>query len=293
MERGHQIALPALFIGFRQVLVRAPGQLVLGFTGNAPLGGGDRLVLAHGQAGARLAVLGDVRDHQLGVEQLDRLLELVTVALGAVDLHENLAGLLVDAQGRVRGGVHTTGHGAVHLAEGDLVGHQDGRFQAGAAGLLQVVGGGFRRQLGAQHALAHQVEVLGVLHHGAGGHFTHALAVEFETIHQAVERGGQHFLVVDLEISGIGAGKGNAVAAHNGHLAYVVACQHSNSSTVASGRPEWPARVPRLTDERSLSPNGRASLASAPPGLPVPVNTPFTHGCFNTPPTNARQRTRP
>lgn len=58
-------------------------------------------------------------------------------------------------------------------------------------------------------------------------------------IYQVVECGGQYFLVVDFEISGIGVGKGNVVVVYNGYFVYVVVCQYSNFFIVVLGRLEW------------------------------------------------------
>ena len=69
---------------------------------------------------------------------------------------------------RVGGGVDAAGDAHVELTEGDLVGDQDRRLQAGAAGLLDVVRRGVRVEPGAEDHLAGEVEVAGVLEHRAG-----------------------------------------------------------------------------------------------------------------------------
>src|SRR3546814_12652079 len=58
------------------------------------------------------------------------------------------------------------------LADGDQ------GLEAGATGDLHVHGGGARAQLGAQHDLADQVEVPGVLDHGATGNHAELLTLE-------------------------------------------------------------------------------------------------------------------
>ena len=82
-----------------------------------------------------------------------------------------------------------TGNAAFDVAQGDLVGHQHGGFQAGAASLLNVKGRCVARQRGGEHRFAHQVEVAGMLHHGTTHHFAQALAVQVEAVHQALQRG--------------------------------------------------------------------------------------------------------
>ena len=51
-----EVVEEAALVGGREVLVAGAGQLVLGLAGDAPLGGGERHVLAHRQPGARLDV---------------------------------------------------------------------------------------------------------------------------------------------------------------------------------------------------------------------------------------------
>ena len=89
-----------------------------------------------------------------------------------------LAQVLVEADRRVGGGVGAAGDAGVDLAEGDLVGDEDRRLQAGAAGLLDVVGGRLGREPGAEHALAGEVAVARVLEHGAAGDLAEPLALE-------------------------------------------------------------------------------------------------------------------
>ena len=104
----------------------------------------------------------------------------------------------------------------VDLAEGDLVGDQDRRLQAGAAGLLDVVGGGLRGEPGAEHALAGEVAVAGVLEDGAAGDLAERLALQAEAVDEAVERGSEHVLVGGVRVDAVGAREGDAVAAEDG-----------------------------------------------------------------------------
>ena len=63
-ERRHQVVEEAAVVGGGHVLVRADGELVLLLAADLPLLGGDRGVVAHRQAGARLGVARDLR-HEL------------------------------------------------------------------------------------------------------------------------------------------------------------------------------------------------------------------------------------
>ena len=107
----------------------------------------------------------------------------------------------------------------VDLAERDLVGDLDRRLQPGAAGLLDVVGGRLGCEPRAEHALAGQVEVARVLEHRAGHDLAEPLAPQLEPVDQAVDGGGQHLLVGDAGVDGVGAGERDAVAADDGDRA--------------------------------------------------------------------------
>ncbi len=159
-----------------------------------PLGGHDRAVLAHREAGARLLVAGD-RRHDVAGSHSGQLLDPAEGRLLAVDVEQDFAQVLVESDRRVGGGVGAAGDAGVDLAEGDLVGDEDRRLEAGAAGLLHVVGGRLGRQAGAEHALAGEVAVARVLEHGAAGDLAERLALERVAPDQAVERGGEHVLV--------------------------------------------------------------------------------------------------
>jgi hypothetical protein len=192
--------------------VRAHGQLVLLLAADLPLGGGDRRVVAHRQAGARLGVARHLR-HELAGPDAGQRLEPLLHRLRAVDGQEGAAHLLVDRHRGVGRGVDAAGDAGLHLPEGDLVGDQDGGFQAGAARLLDVVGRGARRQPGAQHALPGQVEVPRVLEDGAGHDLADLLALQPEAGDQPVQGRGEHVLVRRPGVPGVRAGEGEAVAA--------------------------------------------------------------------------------
>ena len=152
------------------------GELVLGLAGDAPLLRGDRHVLAHRQAGARLGVAGHLDADVGGAEREGRLGAVAGRALGAVEAQQLAAQLLGDDDGRVRGRVDAAGDARVDLAEGDLVRDEDRGLQPGAAGLGDVVGGRRRRQARAEHRLAGEVEVAAVLEDRAGDDLAEPLA---------------------------------------------------------------------------------------------------------------------
>lgn len=150
---------------------------------------------------------------------LQQAAQFVASTLGAVRRQQRTAQGFVDADGRVRGRVGAPGNPHFNLAEGDFIGHQQRRFQAGAAGLLQVVGRGFGRQGGGQQRFAGQVEIPRVLDHSARSELAQAQAVEVVAVHQALQRGHQQILVAVVGVHRVGAGKRNAVAADNRHAA--------------------------------------------------------------------------
>ena len=193
-------------------------ELVLLGAADLPFLGHDRAVLAHREAGARLLVAGDLGDDVAGADLGQRPQFAHRRAL-AVGLQQGLAQPLVEGDRRVGGGVGAAGDAGVDLAEGDLVGDQDRRLQAGAAGLLDVVGGGLGGEAGAEHALAGQVAVARVLEDGAAGDLAERLALEAVAVDQAVEGGGQHVLVARVRVDAVGAREGDPVAADDGDLA--------------------------------------------------------------------------
>ena len=198
-----------------EVLVRRGGELVLLLAPDLPLQRGQRGVVAHRQAGARLAVLRDRRD-DVARPDLRQRGEPALEVLGAVQLEQDLAEVLADRDRGVRGRVGAAGDADVDLPERDLVRDLDRGLQAGAAGLLDVGGRRLRGELRAEDGLAGQVEVAGVLEHGAGDDLTDALALEAEPGDQAVDGGGQHLLVGRRRVDGVRAGERDPVAAQDG-----------------------------------------------------------------------------
>ena len=191
----HQVVEETPVVRGREPLVRFEREGVLRLAGDAPLPGGDRRVLAHGESGPRLGVTRDLRPERLGGAQPGGRAQPPAERAGPVELQQRAPHVLVELQRRVRGGVHPAGDARLDLAERDLVGHRDRRLQAGAAGLLHVVGRGVRVQPRTEHALPGQVEVAGVLEHRTGDHLAEPLPGQPEPGHQAVQRGGEHVLI--------------------------------------------------------------------------------------------------
>ena len=191
-------------------------QLVLRLAGNTPGLRHQFAVLAHRQTGAGFAIARQFRLEVMQA-QLRQRLEFVGRCLAAIDLQQDLPQVFVDADGRVGGGIDATGNAALNLTEGDLVRHQQRRFETGAAGLLNVVGRRLWRQPRTEHAFTGEVEITGVLEHRAGGYFAHAQAVQVEALDQTFQRSGQHFLIAGGGIRAVGACERNAIAADNGH----------------------------------------------------------------------------
>src|SRR6478735_3755452 len=217
-ERGDEVVVEALLVGAREVVVGAGGQLVLRLAGDSPLQRRERGVLAHRELRAGLAVLRDVEADVAGADRAERP-EPARGVLGGVDLHQLAAQLVADRDRRVGGGVGAAGDARVDDPERDLVGHLDRRLQAGAAGLLDVGGGGLGGEPGAEHALAGEVEVARVLEHRAGHDLAEPLAAQLEPVDEAVDGSGQHLLVGDAGVDGVGPGERDAVAADDGDRA--------------------------------------------------------------------------
>ena len=241
--RGDQVVLETRLVGGGEVAVAGRGQGVLVGARDAELAGGDRGVLAHGQPGARLGVLR-LLGHEALRADLAEQLEAVKVALGRGELDEGLAQVVVDRQRGVRGGVGAAGDAGLDTAERDRVGDLDGGGQAGTAGLLHVVGRGRRVEDGADDGLAGEVEVAGVLEHGAGDDGPEALALQVVAAGQPVDRRGEHVLVGGVRVLAVRAGEGDSVAADDGDLAG--ACGHvchSRLFSVSGGPKRGPGSI--------------------------------------------------
>ena len=208
--RAHQVVHEAAVVRGREVLVARRGELVLLLALEAPLLRHERGVLAHREAGARLGVAGEVGDDLRRADLRERL-DAVGRRAGGVRLEEDLAQVVVERDRRVRGRVRAAGDRRVGLAERDLVGDQDRRLQAGAAGLAHVECGRLRRELRAQNGLARQVDVARVLENGARCHLAQALALEAVIRGEPVDDRGQHVLVRRLRVLRVRARERNAI----------------------------------------------------------------------------------
>ena len=77
-----------------------------------------------------------------------------------------------------------------------------------------------------KHALAHQVEVLGVLEHRAAGDIAQPLAREAVFGDQRLQHRGEHVLVADARIGAVAARERDAHAADDGDATNVGSDQH-------------------------------------------------------------------
>ena len=186
------------------------GELVLLSTGNAPLGGGDCLVLTHGQASARLAGRRGVRS-QVGRTSLQEDLCHVQSGLLAAGLQQDLAQTVVDSNRSVGGGVHAAGDRGVNLAQLNHVGDRVEGLHAGGTCHLDVESRSVWRQCGAEDTLTGEVKVTGVLQYSAGGDCAEALAADTEAGDETVDCGGQHVLVRLVSVFLIRTSERNAV----------------------------------------------------------------------------------
>ena len=217
--------MEALVVGAGEVVVALDGQLVLRLARDAPLLGGDGHVVTHGQAGAGLGVRRR-GDAEVGGADLGEGEGLVLGALRAVGLEQLLAQRLADGDRGVRGGVDAAGHAGLDLAELDLVGHEDRGLEAGAAGLLEVVGRGGRGEGRAQDRLTGEVEVARVLDDRSADDLVEVLAAEVVAGDEPVQGGREHVLVGRLGVRAELAGEGDAVATEDGGATRQVVSHH-------------------------------------------------------------------
>ena len=139
-----------------------------------------------------------------------------------------LIGARID-DGRIADGIHPPGDAGIHLPQRDLVAHQDRRFQAGAAGALDVQSRGRGRQARGQHAFAHQVVVPGMLDDRPGDDIAQVLAGELVALDYRPEGFGQHVLVAGRGVGAIGPGKGDAQPADDCDASNLRAYEHMAS----------------------------------------------------------------
>ncbi len=165
-ERGDEVVEEPGVPRGREVLVARERELVLRLARDAPAGRRDGLVLAHRQAGARLVGRGR-EGREVGGADLRERLDALAEGLGVARLEQGPAQTLAHGDRGVGHGVGAARDARLDLAETDLVRDGDGRLEPGRARLLEVVGGGLRGERRPEHGLAHEVEVTGVLEHGA------------------------------------------------------------------------------------------------------------------------------
>ena len=148
--------------------------------------------------------------------QLADQLEPVDVGLRPAQPQQHPAQVVAERDRCVRRGVDPARGRRVIPPCGDAVGRGDGGLQAGAAGLLDVEGGGVGRQRAAEHAFAHQVEIAAVLEHRTADHGAEPLAGQIEAVDQSAQRGGEHVLVGGVGVIAVRACERDSVAAEDG-----------------------------------------------------------------------------
>ena len=182
-------------------------------------------VLAHRKPGARLEHAGHDR-LEVPRTQTEERLDAPPGAASTKRAQQQLLVLARIDDGRIADRVEPAGDAGVHLAERDFHRHGNRGVESGAAGALHVDAGSLRIEAGRQHALAHQVEVLGVLEHGAAGDIAEALAREAVFGDQRLQYRGVHVLVADARIGAVAARERNAHAADHGDATNIGSDQH-------------------------------------------------------------------
>ena len=208
-----EIVEEAAVVGRRELVVRRQRERVLRLPLDAPALRGDRGVLAHGQPGAWLGVARHIGPERLVGTDLRQRPEPVGDGPRRVELEQGAAEVLVELERGVGGRVNAAGDARLDLPESDLVGDEDRRLQAGAARLLDVVRRGVRVEARAEHGLAGQVEVAGVLEHRAGDDVAEPHAGQTEPRDQPVQGRGEHVLVGCLRVAAVGPREGDPIAA--------------------------------------------------------------------------------
>ena len=237
------------------------GEPVLGLAGDPPVARRGRHVLAHRQPGARLH--GPRRHrHQVGRPQPGDHARPVDVAAGPPHLDEGLLQPLAHGKRGVTGGVGAGRDGAVDLAQGDLVGHEDRCLQAGGAGLLDVERRRRRGERRAEHRLAGEVVVVAVLEHRAAHDLTDLLPREPETVDQALQGSGEHVLVAHPRIRTVGSRERNPVAPEDRHPTAVLP---GHCLAPSPGRSRTGSRVCRAAG----IPQGEPSRERTPEAIPA------------------------
>ena len=191
-------------------------QPVLVFAADVPGLDHQLAALTHRQAGARFDHGGQHRLQVARPQSQPRLHAFAKTAAARAAQQALLKRPGIHHR-RVAEVVDPGGNAGVDLAERNLVGDQDGRLQAGAAGALYVEPRRLRIQSGRQQRFACQVVVLGMLDHRAGDHIAEPLALQIEALDQRAQGCGQQLLVVGAGVGGVRACERGADPADDGY----------------------------------------------------------------------------
>ena len=240
-----------LVIGAVGLDVALHGEAVLFLARNAPLSRHALAVLPHRQACAWLAVGGQHRFEFSGAETLKRLQALFEGA-GCPGLDQAARKFLAEGDGRIGRRVGTGGDAALDLPRCDLGANHQRGLQAGAASLLQRDTRRQGRQGGGQQGFPRQVPVLRMGSDSACDDLIQLLAVQSETVDQALQAGRQHVEIAFLGIHGVGAAEGNPAAADHGnsaqrfsHCSAPVCFPNRTSGRHGTGRSRFRTPCPR------------------------------------------------
>ncbi len=209
------------------------GELVLVFALHVPLLCRLLHALAHRQSRARLHDARKLRREMLRAQPEPRH-DAVHRGPRGVHVEQDVPEFVTEYDGRVADGVGAACNPAVDLAEGDLVGNEYCRLDAGPAGALQVHSRGLQGQPGIDHALAGEIPVAGVLDNGAQRDVAHGLAAQVELVDEPLQGRRHEVLVGALPVNGMGATEGDARAADNGNANGTTIVQHNASGESVS-----------------------------------------------------------
>ena len=217
---GHEVIKEALLVGLHEALVRVVGDLVLLFAGDTPALGGERLVLAHVQAGADLGSRGCGRLEVAGADVLENL-EPVLRGLRGIEAVQESPKVIADLNRSIRRGVNAAANANLDLSEGNLVRDQADAVEPRGAGPLNIDGGCAGVESRSEDCLAGQVEILGVLEHSPCRDVPQQFSLERESRDESVECCGQHVLIADILVCLASPGKRNPVSAENRNIARI------------------------------------------------------------------------
>ncbi len=178
-ERHDQIFIEALIPRGAGFAMTFQSQLIL--IGARDLPGLRHLfaMLSHRHAGARLAHARQLRLEEAGTRTRPRRESLAERSTARTTQKQFAIRRGID-DGNIAGRIDARGDGGVDLTHRDFQTEHDGGIETGAAGALQIERRSFRRETAIEHALARQVEILGVLEHRAGADIAEHLAAQVE-----------------------------------------------------------------------------------------------------------------